>query len=102
MESIDLFAMRDRYNQQQILLCFNGPISRSLIEEIGNALRNDPQPPLRVLPRSIGAISHSLVANSAHAQRNYMQAEHAHSSSATYVLVTYIAMTPNIRHNTRE
>jgi len=72
MESIDLFAMRDRYNQQQILLCFNGPISRSLIEEIGNALRN------------------------------YMQAEHAHPSSAMDVFAAYIEMTQNIRHYTRE
>ena len=40
MDHIDLFAMREQFNSQQILLCFNGPISRSLIEEIGNALRN--------------------------------------------------------------
>ena len=39
MAPIDMFAMRECYNQQQIMLCFNGPISRSLIEEIGNALR---------------------------------------------------------------
>ena len=72
MEPIDLFAMRDRYNQQQIMLCFNGPISRSLIEEIGNALRN------------------------------YMQAEHAHPSSAMDVFAVYIEMTQNIRHYTRD
>jgi hypothetical protein len=29
-----------RLARQRILLCFNGPISRSLIEEIGHALRN--------------------------------------------------------------
>lgn len=40
MAPIDMFAMRECYNQQQIMLCFNGPISRILIEEIGNALRN--------------------------------------------------------------
>ena len=33
MENIDLFAMRERFNSQQIMLCFNGPISRSLIED---------------------------------------------------------------------
>jgi len=72
MEPIDLFAMRDRYNQQQIMLCFNGPISRSLIEEIGNALRN------------------------------YLEADHAHPSSAMDVFAVYIEMTQNIRHYTRE
>ena len=44
MDNIDLFAMRERFNSQQIMLCFNGPISRSLIEEIGNALRTTPTP----------------------------------------------------------
>ena len=52
METLDLLAMRESYTRQRILLCFNGPISRSLIEEIGHALRN------------------------------YMQAEQAHPSEA--------------------
>ncbi len=68
MEPVDLFAMRESYNRQQIMLCFNGPISRSLIEEIGNALRN------------------------------YLTAEHAHPSSAMDVFAVYIEMTQNIRH----
>lgn len=67
-----MFAMRECYNQQQIMLCFNGPISRSLIEEIGNALRN------------------------------YMAEEQAHPSSAMDVFAVYIEMTQNIRHYTRE
>ena len=29
MEMIDLFTMRENYNRQQIMLCFNGPISVS-------------------------------------------------------------------------
>ena len=37
METLDLLAMRESYTRQRILLCFNGPISRSLIEEIGHA-----------------------------------------------------------------
>ncbi|MBE7376166.1 biofilm regulation protein kinase SiaB [Pseudomonas lopnurensis] len=72
MESLDLFAMRENYNRQQIMLCFNGPISRSLIEEIGNALRN------------------------------YLAAEHAHPSAAMDVFAVYIEMTQNIRHYTRQ
>lgn len=68
METLDLFAMRESYNRQQIMLCFNGPISRSLIEEIGNALRN------------------------------YLAADHANASSAIDVFAVYIEMTQNIRH----
>ncbi|WP_462379529.1 biofilm regulation protein kinase SiaB [Pseudomonas sp. Marseille-QA0892] len=72
MEPLDLFSMRETYNRQQIMLCFNGPISRSLIEEIGNALRN------------------------------YLAADHANPSSAMDVFAVYIEMTQNIRHYTRE
>tara|TARA_R110000796_G_scaffold777_11_gene2981 strand:+ start:1642 stop:2184 length:543 start_codon:yes stop_codon:yes gene_type:complete len=72
MEDIDLFAMRERFNSQQIMLCFNGPISRSLIEEIGNALRN------------------------------YLSADHAHPSAAMDVFAVYIEMTQNISHYARE
>ncbi|QDQ26134.1 hypothetical protein FNU76_07065 [Chitinimonas arctica] len=71
MEPLDLFDMRERYNRQQIMLCFNGPISRSLIEEIGNALRN------------------------------YLEADHAHPSAAMDVFGVYIEMTQNIRHYAR-
>ncbi|KAF1061040.1 MAG: hypothetical protein GAK45_02347 [Pseudomonas citronellolis] len=72
METLDLLAMRESYNRQRILLCFNGPISRSLIEELGNALRN------------------------------YMQAEQAHPSEAMDVFAVYIEMTQNIRHYASE
>jgi hypothetical protein len=64
----DLFSLQQTYNQQRIMLCFNGPLTRSLIEEIGNALRN------------------------------YMQREHATPSSAMDVFGAYIEMTQNIRH----
>ena len=40
MDSIDLFSLRAHFDRNRILLSFKGPISRSLIEEIGNALRN--------------------------------------------------------------
>ncbi|OVZ57817.1 hypothetical protein CDO44_15605 [Pigmentiphaga sp. NML080357] len=68
MDSTDLFAMRESFNRDRIMLCFNGPISRSLIEEIGNALRN------------------------------YLQAEHVQPSAAMDVFGAYIEMTQNIRH----
>ena len=68
MESIDLFGLREHFNRSRILLCFNGPISRSLIEEIGNALKN------------------------------YLQAENAQPTAAMDVFSIYIEMTQNIRH----
>ncbi|RZI44778.1 hypothetical protein EGT07_05045 [Herbaspirillum sp. HC18] len=68
MVPIDLFSLQQTYNQQRIMLCFNGPLTRSLIEEIGNALRN------------------------------YMEREHATMSSAMDVFGAYIELTQNIRH----
>ncbi len=68
MLSIDLLSIREQFNQNQILLCFNGPISRSLIEEIGNALKN------------------------------YLQAEKALPAAAMDVFGVYIELTQNIRH----
>ena len=65
---MDLLSLRESYLQQQIMLCFNGPISRSLIEEIGNALRN------------------------------YLNAQPTSPSSAMDVFSVYIEMTQNIRH----
>ena len=68
MGSIDIFGLREHFNSRQILLCFNGPISRSLIEEIGNALKN------------------------------YLQADNAQPSAAMDVFGVYVEMTQNIRH----
>lgn len=68
MGLIDLFSLQQTYDQQRIMLCFNGPLTKSLIEEIGNALRN------------------------------YMQRENATPSSAMDVFGAYIELTQNIRH----
>ena len=35
----DLWQLRNSLNEQGILLCFNGPLSRSIIEEMGVAVR---------------------------------------------------------------
>lgn len=40
MQTINLFSLREQFNQRQIVFCFNGPIITVLIEEIGNALKN--------------------------------------------------------------
>lgn len=68
MELIDLFALRSQFDQSRILLCFNGPISRSLIEEIGSALRN------------------------------YLHADHAKPWAVMDVFGVYVELTQNIRH----
>ena len=67
MYASDLYALRERFNQDRTLLCFNGPISRSLIEEIGNALKN------------------------------YLDAEHTRPAEAMDVFSVYIEMIQNIR-----
>lgn len=63
----DLFALRESFDREHILLCFNGPITSALIEEIGNALRSH----LQVLKES--------------------------PSSVTDVFSVYVEMTQNIR-----
>lgn len=68
---MDLLSMREGYQRERIMLCFNGPISRSLIEEIGNALRN------------------------------YLDTQQATPSAAMDVFAVYIEMTQNIRHYAR-
>ncbi len=68
MSEFDLFGLREHFQRQGIMLCFNGPISRSLIEEVGNALKN------------------------------YMEAEAAAPSAVMDVFGVYVEMTQNIRH----
>ncbi len=68
---MDLLSMRESYQHDRIMLCFNGPISRSLIEEIGKALRN------------------------------YLDTQEAAPSAAMDVFAVYIEMTQNIRHYAR-
>ncbi len=68
MDNLDLYALRESFNRSRIMLCFNGPISHSLIEELGKALKN------------------------------YLEADNAHPAAAMDVFATYIEMTQNIRH----
>lgn len=37
---MDLFRLREQFSKDGILICFNGPFSHSIIEEIGIAIRN--------------------------------------------------------------
>ena len=67
MNHADLYNLRETYNQQNILLCFNGPFSQGLIEEIGSALRR------------------------------YVQAEDTSSSVARDIFAVYIEIAQNIQ-----
>lgn len=68
MNATELYALRNRLLQSGTLLCFNGPISRSLLEEFGLALKR------------------------------YLEVDQAKSAEAQDVFSVYIEMTQNIRH----
>jgi hypothetical protein len=40
MAELDLFAFRHLFELQNVLICFNGPFSHSIIEELGKAVKN--------------------------------------------------------------
>ena len=53
MEHAELYQLRETYNRERILLCFNGPFRQGLIEELGNAvkryLQSEVSPPAEVM-----------------------------------------------------
>ncbi|MDN0077427.1 biofilm regulation protein kinase SiaB [Crenobacter sp. SG2303] len=72
MERVDVQTLRDAFIRQGIMLCFNGPFSATLIEEIGQALRK------------------------------HMEGLSESQSSVTDVFTAYIELTQNIRHYTAQ
>lgn len=68
MPQIDLFKMRTEFSDNEIMICFNGPFSRSIIEELGHAIKR------------------------------YMEAEPAEKSAMTDVFAVFIEQTQNIRN----
>lgn len=70
MSSTNLYSLRQAFQDDHIMLSFNGPFSQSLIEELGKALKK------------------------------YLEAENTSSSSAMDVFSVYIEMTQNIRNYT--
>lgn len=71
MQNFDLLSLRQDFIEKQILLCFNGPISSGLIQELGEALKN------------------------------YLAAERVAPSTSMDVFSVYIELTQNIRHYAR-
>ena len=66
--SKSLSSLREFFSGERILICFNGPISRTLIGEIGIALKD------------------------------HIESTQTHESSAMDVFSVYIEMSQNIRH----
>ncbi|AFJ01505.1 hypothetical protein Q7C_327 [Methylophaga frappieri] len=72
MQSINLLTLRQELNEKNILLCFNGPISSGLIQELGDALKN------------------------------HLHTEATEPTLAMDVFGVYIELTQNIRHYAQE
>jgi hypothetical protein len=68
MDRVNVQSLRETFINQGIMLCFNGPFSATLIEEIGQALRK------------------------------HMEGLSESQSSVTDVFTVYIEITQNIRH----
>jgi hypothetical protein len=66
--SSNLSSLREFFNKERILICFNGPISRTLIGEIGIALKD------------------------------HIESTQSRESAAMDVFSVYIEMSQNIRH----
>ena len=39
MSAVDLFSLRSIFQEQGVMICFNGPFSHSVIEELGKAVK---------------------------------------------------------------
>jgi len=65
---MDLFQLREQFSREGIMMCFNGPLSHSIIEEMGTAVIN------------------------------YLEAEELARMAVQDVFATYIEMAQNVRN----
>ncbi len=72
MKNTSLFDLKETFNSEGILICFAGPFSHSIIEELGNAVKR------------------------------YMEAEHMAKDTMTDVFSTFIEQTQNVRNYARQ
>ncbi len=81
---IDLLAIREIFNRQNIMLCFNGPVTAPLIEEIGTALRKH----MEGLEESPSAVSDvfSVYIEMAQNIRRYAQAQGFENETSTILI----------------
>ncbi len=81
---IDLLEIRKIFDCQKILLCFNGPVTAPLIEEIGKAFRGHMEG-LQESPSSVADVF-SVYIEMAQNIRRYAQAQALESESATITI----------------
>lgn len=67
-QTVDLFDLKETLSGKDILLCFNGPLSKSIIEELGTAMRR------------------------------YLESEAVAKNQVSDVFSVYIEQAQNIRH----
>jgi sialic acid synthase SpsE len=84
---MDLFQLREQFSRDGILMCFNGPFSHSIIEEIGIAIRNHlaAENIARMAVQDVFAIYIEMTQNA----RNYLTRKNispADAGSATIVI----------------
>lgn len=68
MSLLNLYTLKEKFNQDGILICFSGPFSHSIIEELG------------------------------HAVKKYLESEQASRTSMMDVFSTFIELTQNVRN----
>ena len=81
---IDLLAIREIFSRHNIMLCFNGPVTAPLIEEIGTALRKH----MEGLAESPSAVSDvfSVYIEMAQNIRRYAQAKSFENEASTILI----------------
>lgn len=94
MPALDLYQLRNVFTAQQIMLCFNGPFSATLIDEIGKALRNH----MEGLSESPSAVSDvfSVYIELTQNIRNYSQTRNFTEEQSIATVV--VARTPDGRY----
>lgn len=81
---IDLLAIREIFNRQNIILCFNGPVTAPLIEEIGTALRKHMEG-LQEAPSAVADVF-SIYIEMAQNIRRYAQAKSFTNETSTLLI----------------
>ena len=81
---IDLLAIREIFNRQNIMLCFNGPVTAPLIEEIGTALRKHMEG-LEESPSAVADVF-SVYIEMAQNIRRYAQAQAFENETSTILI----------------
>ena len=98
---MDLFQLREQFSHEGIMMCFNGPFSHSIIEEIGTAIRNHlaAENIARIAVQDVFAVYIEMAQNT----RNYMQMRSiplTDAGSATIVIAkrgeTYAVTSGNV------